>query len=104
MIKHGCVSRFVDLANKNLFSALDGKRSDLIAELFPSALHFRCSFGLCGLDDAVGFDLSLSLCIVNDGLSALFAVGDNRRRAGTPQQPRWPCLVRSPQQGPFHPY
>ena len=72
----------VDFASKNLFSTLDSKRSHLIAELIASALNLRGSFSLSGLDDAVGFNRSLSLGILNDRKRTLFAIGNDGGSTG----------------------
>ena len=78
----------VDFASKNLFGALDGKRSHLIAELIASLLNLSNSFSLGGLDDAVGFGGGLSLGILDDREGALLTVSDDgggaRARAFSP--------------------
>ena len=67
----------VDLTGQDLLSTGNGKSSHFVTKRFTSTLHFLSSFSTSILDDAVGFDLSLSFGFIDDTLSTLFTVRNN---------------------------
>ena len=77
MFKHGGVNGLVDLTGQDLLSTGNGKSSHFVTKRFTSTLHFLSSFSTSILDDAVGFDLSLSLASSTYTLSTLFTVRNN---------------------------
>ena len=77
------MNRFIHFAGEDLFSASNGKSSYFIAKGFASTLHFLSGFCLSIGNDAIGFDLSLSLGLINNVLSALFTVSNDIGSSGT---------------------
>ena len=77
MFKHGGVNGLVDLTGQDLLSTGNGKSSHFVTKRFTSTLHLLSSFSTSILDDAVGFDLSLSFGFIDDTLSTLFTVRNN---------------------------
>ena len=75
MFKQLSMNRFVHFAGQNLFGTGDGEHRNLTAELFANTLHFLGGFRASGFENAVGFDLSLGLGVLDNLLTQLFAVG-----------------------------
>ena len=82
MFKQLDVGSLVHFTRQNLLSAGNRKSGHFVAQLFAGTLHFLSRFSLGVGNDAVGFDLSLLLGILNDRGTALFAISNDRRGAG----------------------
>ena len=76
------MNRFVHFAGQNLFGTGDGEHRNLTAELFANTLHFLGGFRASGFENAVGFDLSLGLGVLDNLLTQLFAVGHKMGSTG----------------------
>ncbi|EJX00930.1 hypothetical protein EVA_10965 [gut metagenome] len=74
---------FIHFACEDLFCASNGKSSNFIAKGFASTLHFLSGFSLCIGNDAISFDLSLSLSFINNVLGTLFAISNDIGSGGT---------------------
>lgn len=77
------MNRFVHFAGQNLLGTGDGEHRNLIAELFTDAFHFLGGFRTSSFENAIGFNLSLSLGVLDNLLTQLFAVGHKIGSTGT---------------------
>ena len=73
----------IDFTSQNLLSTSNSQRSNFVTKSFASTLHFLSSFSTSIFDDAISFDLSLSLGFINNTLSTLFTVRNNSSGTGT---------------------
>ena len=67
----------VNFTLQNLLGTGDSQLSNLIPESFFSTLHFLSRFVLRGLNNAIGFNFSLLLSLLNDRLTTFLAISTN---------------------------
>ena len=64
----------VNFTTKNLLSTSNSQASNFIAQLVAQTLSFLSNFGLSRFDNTICFNLSLSLSLFNNSLTAFFTV------------------------------